>query len=110
MGHVICIYPYVPIFLFRDSPDFAWRTKNSLRGEFNIEKGKLNVYKKRPTGITDTNQAYFVKTPGCALQEILYTFGQNLSNNISGVTPQLQLEIDPQGRGGLSGENLERHI
>jgi hypothetical protein len=26
------------------------------------------------------------------------------------VTPQLQLEIDPQGRGGLSGENLERHI
>ena len=85
MGHVICIYPYVPIFLFRDSPDFAWRTKNSLRGEFNIEKGKLNVYKKRPTRITDTNQAYFVKTPGCALQEILYTFGQNLSNNISGV-------------------------
>ena len=26
---------------------------------------------------------------------------------LPGVTPQLQLEIDPQGRGGLSGENLD---
>jgi len=38
-------------------------------------------------------------------------FFQKVKIFLSGwVTPQLQLEIDPQGRGGLSGENLERHI
>jgi hypothetical protein len=31
-----------------DSPDFAWRTKNSLLDEQNIRKTELNVNKNRP--------------------------------------------------------------
>jgi len=32
-----------------DFPDFAWRTKNLLGDEFNIEKRKLNVKNKNTT-------------------------------------------------------------
>ena len=47
MGHVICIYPYVPIFLFRDSPDFALSTENLRWDELNELRQKLFVKTKK---------------------------------------------------------------
>jgi hypothetical protein len=53
-----------PLLNQMDSSDFTWRTKNFLWDELNIRKTELYVKNKRPSVVTDLNQACFVNMTG----------------------------------------------
>jgi hypothetical protein len=64
-----------------DSPDFAWRTKNSLLGKLNIREPELNVKK------SDQNLLFFPKS-SCMKPTI--KLGKTLSGWIDTVNKNLK--------------------